>query len=61
MMLIEADPIEPQFLHPDPGIQVLAVVPHGDVRAKILFGQGIGEFSVHLSVHLEVVHMLRIW
>src|SRR5215831_12614633 len=55
-MLIEANPIEAQFFHQDPGVEVLTVATHGDVGAKMSFGQRIGQFSVYL----EVVHVLRI-
>src|SRR6266566_7798452 len=56
MMLIEANTIEAQLFHQDPGVEMLAVVLHREVWTKMAFGQGIGQFAVHL----QVVHVLRI-
>src|SRR6266446_5264816 len=56
MMLIEANTIEAQLFHQGPGVEMLAVVLHREVWTKMAFGQGIGQFAVHL----QVVHVLRI-
>ena len=55
-MLVKANPIKTQLFHPDPGVEVLAGVPHREVWAKMAFEQGVGQFTVHL----EVVHVLRV-
>src|SRR5207244_5979093 len=56
MRLIEANTIEAQLFHQGPGVEMLAVVLHREVWTKMAFGQGIGQFAVHL----QVVHVLRI-
>src|SRR5262249_60921807 len=56
VVLVEADAVEAQLLHQGPGVQVLTIVPHRELRAEVLRGQRVGQ----LAVDLEVIEVLGI-
>ena len=49
-MLVKTNAVEAQLFHAHPGVKVLAVVLHRQVRAKMPFGQRIGQFAVRLEM-----------